>query len=277
MRPTRGLRRGRRLAPLRCTGDDHFLAQMWPTVVRALDFVLAPAAEPGGEFLWSRTTPARPELARARHRLRVDAPGVSRRSGAGRRLDSAAARLELAAGTAARAALSPGRFRGQDRFSMTGTTRSSVCVAWRRGAGAGSRAVARVRRAGSRCALRRGPPVGDRRRDLRALALATRHPRRALSSPSRWAPRCSTCATTTAPTGRATSSTTTRGGRGALHLDRGRRDPRRRRPRRAAARRRASFRADDLPLGVEVASLRARRAVHPPTAADAACDPHRRR
>jgi len=118
----------------RCTGDDHFLAQMWPTVVRALDFVPRAAAA-GREDpvvagrhrrgrLASRSSPA------ARRCTRGCAPvwrWPTARLGA--------ARLELAVGQLRHALLChPGAFSRQGPLSMDWYY-PVLGGAWRGGAG----------------------------------------------------------------------------------------------------------------------------------------------
>ena len=100
------------------TGDAGFLAALWPTVERAMGFVLALQA-PGGEILWARHADGRPwsfalltASSSTALSLRSAAAGAARLGHDPTPWDTAAARLDEAI------AERPGSFLPKDRWSM---------------------------------------------------------------------------------------------------------------------------------------------------------------
>ena len=183
------------------TGDDAFLRRMWPVVERAIDHVLEQQAPTRCDRLARR----RPRRRRAADRL-VEHPHEPALRHRHRRAPAAGApglgarRSDLLATAIAHR---PGRLPGQvplgDGLVLPDPRRRP---ARGRGARAHRRRLGHVRRRGPRRALRVGPTVDHRRRDVRA----GHGPRRDRRGPTGARPASagrSSCGTTTARTGAA--------------------------------------------------------------------------
>ena len=184
-----------------CTGDTGFLERLFPMVERAIDFALD-HQHPTGEIEWD----ADPERVDGKGALLTGSSSIysSLRCAiaAAERLGRERPDWELSLGSLAIAiAHRPERFLDKERWAMdwyypilAGVLRGHVAEARARVE------VGHVRGAGARRALRLGSAVGHRGRDVRARDGARRD-RPARPGARRCSPGCSSCATTTAPTG----------------------------------------------------------------------------
>ena len=184
-------------------------SEMWPTVRRAVDFVLG-LQTARGEIIWIRHAGRLARRSRAAHRLLLDLPGAALRGRPRRAPGRATARLGARRRPARPRASPATRRRSPTRAGSrwTGTTRSSAAryaapPAYR----ADRRAVGhlRRRRAWAAAASSDQPWVTGAETCELVLALDAMGDPDGRGSCSR---RCSTCGTRTARTGRAGSSPT---------------------------------------------------------------------
>ena len=154
------------------TGDADFVARMWPTVRRAIEFTPSACKPRGGRSSGSATRPRCPGRLCAADRVRQHVPEPALRGGPGRlHLAEPQPEWELAAGRLAHAvACHPEAFEDKSRFSMDwyypvlgGAVRGADAAAW-------LAAGWRLRGAGPRRPLRPRRALGHRRRNLRACA-----------------------------------------------------------------------------------------------------------